>query len=151
MVSCNQLWWVLIHLSKTGFLGWNVAPFLDDGFLNLPWVSSGPWTNFLGNVDTLFSGLEEGNQFSDMFAGPLGLQVTIFLRNLEKEEKFWTETKVSLLLEKFTFNWWQIIFFEKVDQQSDNAFLYIVIIIYNFFQKGWWKEVCSQMPGVLIS
>ena len=42
--------------SEAGLLRRNVAPFLDDGLLDLPGVSSGPGADLLGNIHTLLSG-----------------------------------------------------------------------------------------------
>ena len=69
-------------LGKAGLGSGNVAPLLHDGLLDLPGVPPGPGAHLLGDVDTLLSGLEEGDKLGDMLALLLGLQVAGFLRNL---------------------------------------------------------------------
>ena len=69
-------------LGKAGLGSGNVAPLLHDGLLDLPGVLPGPGAHLLGDVDTLLSGLEEGDKLGDMLALLLGLQVAGFLRNL---------------------------------------------------------------------
>ena len=65
-------------LSQTGFLTWDIAPFLDNGLLDRSWVGSGSGADLLGNINTLFCGLQFGNQFGDVLAGSLWLQSTLF-------------------------------------------------------------------------
>jgi hypothetical protein len=65
-------------LSQTGFLTWDIAPFLDNGLLDRSWVGSGSGADLLGNINTLFCGLKFGNQFGDVLAGSLWLQSTLF-------------------------------------------------------------------------
>merc|ERR1711863_258362 len=66
-------------LGQTRLLRWDVAPFLDDGLLDLPWVGSGPGADLLGNIHTLLSGGQLGDQLGDVLTGPLGLQRTLLL------------------------------------------------------------------------
>ena len=66
-------------LSQTGFLTWDIAPFLDNGLLDRSWVGSGSGADLLGNINTLFCRLQFGNQFGDMFACSLRLQITLLL------------------------------------------------------------------------
>ena len=69
-------------LGKAGLGGGHVAPLLHDGLLDLPGVLPGPGAHLLGDVDTLLSGLEEGDKLGDVLALTLGLEVTGLLRNL---------------------------------------------------------------------
>ena len=66
-------------LGKTGLLGGNVAPLLDDGLLDLPGVGLGPGADLLGDINALLGGGELGDQLGDMGAGPLGLQWALLL------------------------------------------------------------------------
>jgi len=65
----------IVRLGKARFGSWDIAPLLDDWLLDLSWVSAGPGADLLGDVNTLLSGLEQGNQLSDVLALLLGLQV----------------------------------------------------------------------------
>ena len=69
-------------LGKAGLGGGHVAPLLHDGLLDLPGVLPGPGAHFLGDVDTLFNGLEQWNELGYMLALLLGLQVAGLLWNL---------------------------------------------------------------------
>jgi len=69
-------------LGKAGLGGGHVAPLLHDGLLDLPGVLPGPGAHLLGDVDTLLSGLEEGDKLGDVLALTLGLEVTGLLGNL---------------------------------------------------------------------
>ena len=69
-------------LGKAGLGSGNVAPLLHDGLLDLPGVPPGPGAHLLGDVDTLLSGLEEGDKLGDVLALALGLEVTGLLGNL---------------------------------------------------------------------
>ena len=69
-------------LGQARLLRWDVAPFLDDGLLYFPWVSSGPGADLLGNIHTLLSGAQLGDQLGDVLAGTLGLQRTFLLRGV---------------------------------------------------------------------
>jgi len=66
-------------LGQARLLRWDVAPFLDDGLLDLPGVGSGPGTDLLGHIHTLLSGGELGDQLGDVLASPLWLQRTLLL------------------------------------------------------------------------
>merc|ERR1711863_143305 len=66
-------------LGQTRLLRRDVAPFLNDGLLDLPWVGSGPGADLLGNIHTLLSGGQLGHQLGDVLTGPLGLQRTLLL------------------------------------------------------------------------
>jgi len=66
-------------LSQARLLRWDVAPFLDDGLLDLPGVGSGPGADLLGHIHTLLGGGELGDQLGDVLASPLGLQRTLLL------------------------------------------------------------------------
>ena len=69
-------------LGKAGLGGGHVAPLLHNGLLDLPGVPPGPGAHLLGDVDTLLSGLEEGDKLGDVLALALGLKVTGLLGNL---------------------------------------------------------------------
>ena len=64
-------------LSQARLLRWDVAPFLDDGLLDLPRVGPGPGADLLGHINTLFLWLQLGDQLGDVLAGPLGLQTAL--------------------------------------------------------------------------
>jgi hypothetical protein len=64
-------------LCQSRLLGWNITPFLDDRFLHLPGVGSGPGTHLLWNIHTLLSRGQLGHQLGHMLAGTLGLQGTL--------------------------------------------------------------------------
>jgi len=66
-------------LGKAGLGGGDVAPFLDNGLLDLPGVGPGPGAHLLGDINTLLSGLQLGHQLGHMGTGPLGLQRTLLL------------------------------------------------------------------------
>merc|ERR1711973_3627 len=70
------------RLSQTGFGSWHVAPLLDNGLLDLPWVGAGPGADLLGDVNALLSGLQQGHQLGDVLALLLGLQVAGLLGHL---------------------------------------------------------------------
>jgi len=65
----------LLSLGKARLGGGDVAPLLDDGLLDSPWVGAGPGADLLGDVNALLGGLEEGHQLGDVPALLLGLQV----------------------------------------------------------------------------
>jgi len=69
-------------LGQARLLRGDVAPFLDDGLLDLPWVGSGPGADLLGDIDTLLYRFKLGHQFGDVLAGTLGLQRTLFLGSI---------------------------------------------------------------------
>ena len=60
----------------------HIAPLLHNWLLDLPGVPPGPGAHLLGDVDTLLSGLEEGDKLGDVLALALGLKVTGLLGNL---------------------------------------------------------------------
>ena len=55
-------------LGQSGFLGWDVAPLLDDGLLDLPGVGTGSGADLLGDIHALLLGLEQGNKLGDVLA-----------------------------------------------------------------------------------
>ena len=67
------------ELSQARLLRRNIAPFLDNWLLNLPWVCSWPSTDLLGDVNTLFSRSQLGYKVGHMLAGTLGLKRTLLL------------------------------------------------------------------------
>jgi len=69
-------------LGQARLLRWDVAPFLDDGLLDLPGVGSGPGADLLGDINAFFLGFKLGHQFGDVLAGTLGLQRTLFLGSI---------------------------------------------------------------------
>jgi len=71
-----------LSLSKARFRSWHVAPLLDNGLLDLPWVGARPGADFLGDVNALLSWLEQGNQFGHMLALLLWFQVAGLLWHL---------------------------------------------------------------------
>merc|ERR1711973_708862 len=73
------------RLSQTGFGSWHVAPLLDNGLLDLPWVGAGPGADLLGDVNALLSGLQQGHQLGDVLALLLGLQVAGLLRHFSDD------------------------------------------------------------------
>merc|ERR1711863_162044 len=86
-------------LGQTRLLGWDVAPLLDDGLLDLPWVSSGPGADLLGNIHTLLSWYQLGDQLGDVLTGPLGLQRTFLLGGVLDHSLDLVVTLLSSLLE----------------------------------------------------
>jgi len=66
-------------LSKARFLRRDIAPLLDHRLLHLPWVGPGPGADLLGYIHTLLGRFQLGHKLGDMLAGPLGLQITLFL------------------------------------------------------------------------
>ena len=88
-----------ISSSEAGLLRWDVAPFLDDGLLDLPRVSSGPGADLLGNIHTLLSWAQLGDQLGDVLTGPLGLQRTLLLGGVLDDSLDLVVTLLSSLLE----------------------------------------------------
>jgi len=84
IVAVNDLNVCLMYvcLSQTRFFRRNITPFLDNRLLDLPWVSSGPGADLLGDINAFFLGFKLGHQFGDVLAGTLGLQRTLFLRSI---------------------------------------------------------------------
>jgi len=70
------------RLSETRLGSGDIAPLLDNGLLDLPWVRAGPGADLLGDVNALLSRLQEWHQLGDMLALPLWLKVASLLRNL---------------------------------------------------------------------
>merc|ERR1711863_234673 len=86
-------------LGQTRLLGWDVAPLLDDGLLDLPWVGSGPGADLLGNIHTLLSWGQLGDQLGDVLTGPLGLQRTLLLGGVLDHSLDLVVTLLASLLE----------------------------------------------------
>ena len=61
-------------LRKSRFFGGHVAPLLDNWLLDLSRVSFGSCTDFFGDINTLFLGLQFRHQLCHVLAGPLGLE-----------------------------------------------------------------------------
>ena len=70
------------YLGKARFLSGDIAPFLDDGLLDLPWVGPGPGADLLGDIHALQLRSELGYQLGHVVAGPLRLQVAFLLGNV---------------------------------------------------------------------
>jgi len=81
-VVCYSLNPFDFHLSKAGLLRWNVAPFLDNWLLDLPWVCSGSGTDLLGYINTLLLRLKFWYKFGYMLASTLGFKRTLFLGSI---------------------------------------------------------------------
>merc|ERR1711863_34702 len=86
-------------LGQTRLLGWDVAPLLDDGLLDLPWVGSGPGADLLRNIHTLLSWGQLGDQLGDVLTGPPGLQRTLLLGGVLDNSLDLVVTLLSSLLE----------------------------------------------------
>merc|ERR1719507_2528709 len=69
-------------LRQARLLRWDVAPFLDDGLLNFPWVSSGPGTDLLGDIHTLLSWRQFGHQLGNVSTNSLRFQRALFCRRV---------------------------------------------------------------------
>jgi len=88
-------------LSKARLSSRHVTPLLDNWLLDLPWVSAGPGADLLGDVNTLLSGLEQGNQLGDVLALLLGLQVAGLLWDFRDnslglgEALFWARNQLA--------------------------------------------------------
>ena len=70
---------VKFYLGEPRLLRGNIAPPLDNGLANLPWVGPGPGADLLGHIHTLLGGLQLGHQLGHVLAGPLGLQGALLL------------------------------------------------------------------------
>jgi len=68
-----------MYLSKARLFRRDVTPLLDNRLLDLPGVGSGSGAHLLGDVNTLLSRFQFGDQFGDMFAGSLRFQGTLLL------------------------------------------------------------------------
>merc|ERR1712109_319222 len=90
---------LIVSISKTRFLCWNIAPLLDDGLLDLPWVGPGPGADLLGDINTLLSGLELGHQLGHVLAGPLWFQGTLLLGGILHNGLSFVVTLLGTLLE----------------------------------------------------
>jgi len=90
-----------LRLGQARFGCWNVAPFLDNRLLDLPWVSAGPGAHLLRDVNTLLGRLEQWNQLGDVLALLLGLQVAGLLWDFRDnslslgEALFWTRDQLA--------------------------------------------------------
>merc|ERR1719244_1448076 len=94
---------VLIQfLGKARLWSRNGATFLDHRLLYLPGVGSGPGAHLLGDINTLLSGGQLRDKFGDMFAGPLGFQVTFFLGSILDHSLGLVITFLSSLFESTT-------------------------------------------------
>merc|ERR1719249_55837 len=88
-----------LDLSKARLLRGNVAPLLDYGLLDLPWVGPGPGADFLGHIHALLGGLQLGNQLGHMLASPLGLKATLLLGGVLDHGLHLVKALLSSLLE----------------------------------------------------
>jgi len=75
LVTLKRTTKLYLRLGQARFGCWNVAPFLDNRLLDLPWVSAGPGAHLLRDVNTLLGRLEQWNQLGDVLAFLLWLQV----------------------------------------------------------------------------
>ena len=82
MSVLGVIFFIMFCLGKAGFLRRNVAPFLDNWLLDLPWVGSGPGADLLRDINTFLFGFKFGHQFGHMLAGTLGLKGALFLRSI---------------------------------------------------------------------
>merc|ERR1712173_382396 len=90
------------ELGKTRFLRRNIAPFLDNWLLDLPWVGSGPGADLLGDINTLLGRGKLRNKLGHMLAGTLGLKRTLFLGGILDNGLGFVVTFLSSLLESTT-------------------------------------------------
>merc|ERR1719167_500750 len=72
----------MLCLGQARFFSWNIAPFLDDRFLHLPWVGSGSGANLFRHIHTLLSGLQLGHKLGHMRTGSLRFKGTLFLGSI---------------------------------------------------------------------
>merc|ERR1719278_1406333 len=93
-MACSE-----VNLGKARFLSGDIAPFLDDGLLDLPWVGPGSGADLLGDINALLGGLELGHQLGHVLAGPLGLQGTLFLGGILHNGLSFVVTLLGTLLE----------------------------------------------------
>merc|ERR1711863_79292 len=94
-----ESWITLRCLGQAGLLRRDVAPFLHDGLLHLPGVGPGPGADLLGNIHTLLSWGQLGDQLGDVLTGPLGLQRTLLLGGVLDDSLDLVVTLLSSLLE----------------------------------------------------
>jgi len=99
VVSVSSFW---EGLGKARLLRWDVAPFLNNGLLDLPGVSSGPGADLLGDINALLGGGELRNQLGHVLAGTLGLKRTLFLGGILDNCLGFVITLLSTLLEPTT-------------------------------------------------
>jgi len=99
VVSVSSFW---EGLGKARLLRWDVAPFLNNGLLDLPGVSSGPGADLLGDINALLGGGELRNQLGHVLAGTLGLKRTLFLGGILDNGLGFVVTFLSALLESTT-------------------------------------------------
>jgi len=71
-----------VQLGKARLLRWNIAPFLDNGLLDLSGVGSGPGADLLWYIDALLSWSELRDKLGHMLAGSLRFEATLFLRSI---------------------------------------------------------------------
>merc|ERR1719376_612153 len=69
-------------LCKARFRCWNIAPLLDNWLLDLSWVGAGSGADLFGDVNALFSRLEQWDQLSHMLALLSWFQVASLFGNL---------------------------------------------------------------------
>merc|ERR1712177_1096 len=86
-------------LSKTRFLSWNITPFLNNWLLDSSGVGSGSGTDLLGDINTLLSWGQLGNQLGNMLTSSLGLKVTVFLGSILNNSLDFVITLLWSLLE----------------------------------------------------
>ena len=78
-LTCETVINKFLCSGQTGLLSGDVAPLLDDGFLDRLGVSSGPGAHLLGHVHTLLGGDELGDQLGHVLAVSLWLQRALLL------------------------------------------------------------------------
>merc|ERR1719245_259918 len=93
-----------VQLGEARFLRRHIAPLLDNWLLDLPWVSSGPGADLLGDIHALFGGGQLGDQLGYMLAGTLGFKRTLFLRSILDNSLSFVITLLIALLES-TASW----------------------------------------------
>merc|ERR1712212_297518 len=89
----------LLCLGQARLLSGDIAPFLDDRFLDLSGVGLGPGAYLLGHIHTLLSGLKLGHQLCYMGACPLGLQRALLLGGILDNSLGLVITDLCALLE----------------------------------------------------
>ena len=60
-----------------------IAPFLNNRFLNLPWILFWSWTNFYWSINTFFIWFQFGDKFGDKITRSLGIEIASFFRHLK--------------------------------------------------------------------
>jgi len=89
----------ITHLGKTRLFSGDVAPFLDNGLLDLSGVGLGSGADLLGDINTLLSGFKFGNKLGHMSTGSLGLKGAFFLGGILDNSLGLVITDLSTLLE----------------------------------------------------